>query len=174
MAQPTFVPITEADQVRAARRLEVPTAWVANRPGDLVGSDRPTGSRYGTPGPDQGYALGLARRLEGRLVLTEGEDLEDVLHGAALLSAKRAGLMGRAPCIYDLEACLALFGFFVPSPPDELVAERRRRFASVSRDYVAQRDLVDGVPDATLLLPAAHAGARLGEWQSLLRPPRSP
>ncbi len=169
MAQPTFVPITEADQVRTARRLEVPGHWFADRPADLRGPARPSGMRHGTPGPDQGFALRLARRFEDRLRLVEGEDEEDVLHGAAVLAAKRAGLLGRAPCIYDLEAVLSVFGFLVEAPPGELVDERRRLFASASREYVVQRTLADAVPDATLLLPDAELGARLGEWRSLLQ-----
>jgi hypothetical protein len=169
MAQPTFVPITEADQVRTARRLTVPGHWKANRPADHAGAARSTGARQGTPGPDQGFAMRVARRFEDRVHLSAGEDLEDVLHGAAILASKRAGLVGRAPCVYDLDAVFALFGFLVASPPAELVAERRRLFASASREYVAQRELVDAVPDATLLLPADTLSARLGEWRSLLQ-----
>jgi hypothetical protein len=168
MAQPTFVPITEADQVRAARRLSVPSRWVADRPADLSGPTRPVGTRFGTPGPDQGFALRLARRFEERLQLTTEESVDDVLYGAALLASKRAGLLGRAPCIYDLDATLALFGFLVAAPPPELVGVRRALFASTSRDYVAQRALVDAVPDETLLLGASELTARLGEWRALL------
>ncbi len=169
MAQPTFVPITEADQVRSARRLSVPGHWHADRPGDLVGSSRPAGVRRGTPGPDQGFAMRLAHRFEGRLHLVHGEDTEDVLLGVAMLASKRAGLVGRAPCIYDLDAVFSLFGFLLPSPPPELVEQRRSLFASASREYVAQRALVDAVPDETLLLSADELSARLGEWRSLLQ-----
>jgi hypothetical protein len=162
MAQPSFVPITEADQVRGARRLSVPKGWVADRPGDLVGPHRPTGVSHGTPGPDQGFALRVARRFEDRLVLQPNEDLEDVLHGGAILASKRAGLLGRAPCVYDLDAVFTLFGFLSAAPPNELVAERCRLFASASRDYVVQRSLVDAVPGETLLLSAEELSARLG------------
>jgi hypothetical protein len=168
MAQPTFVPITEADQVRAARRLSVPSGWVADRPADFSGPERPAGARFGTPGPDQGFALRLARRFEERLQLTKEESVDDVLYGAALLASKRAGLLGRAPCVYDLDATLALFGFLLAAPPPELVAVRRGLFASASRDYVAQRALVDAVPDETLLLGASELTSRLGEWRALL------
>jgi hypothetical protein len=168
MAQPSFVPITEADQVRGARRLSVPKGWMADRPGDLVGPNRPTGVSHGTPGPDQGFALRVARRFEDRLVLKPTEDLEDALHGGAILASKRAGLLGRAPCVYDLDAVFTLFGFLSASPPQGLVVERRRLFASASRDYVVQRSLVDAVPDETLLLAAEQLSARLGEWETLL------
>jgi len=174
MAQPSFVPITEADQVRGARRLSVPDQWLSDRPGDLSGAIRPTGTSHGTPGPDQGFALRVARRFEDRLELTPGEDHEDVLHGAAILASKRAGLLGRAPCVYDLDAAFALFGFLVAAPPGELVAERKRMFASASRDYVVQRALVDAVPDESLLLSADELSARVGEWQALLRRTPSP
>jgi hypothetical protein len=167
MAQPTFVPITEADQVRSARRLSVPGAWVANRPGDLAGPGRPSGTRFGTPGPDQGFALALAHRFENRLELTDAESVEDVLLGGAVLASKRAGLLGRAPCIYDLEAAFELFGFLTASPPEELVAERRRLFRSVAHDYVAQRSLADAVPDAALVLKADELRSKPGEWRVL-------
>ena len=49
-----------------------------------------------------------------------------------------------------------------------LVTERRRMFASASRDYVVQRALVDAVPDESLLLAADELSARVGEWQALL------
>jgi hypothetical protein len=167
MAQPSFVPITEADQVRGARRLSVPEAWVADRPADLVGPQRPTGVSHGTPGPDQGFALRVARRFEERLVLQPTEDLEDVLHGGAILASKRAGLLGRAPCVYDLDSVFTLFGFLAASPPAGLVAERRALFASASRDYVIQRSLVDAVPDETLLLTAGQLSGRLSDWHAL-------
>jgi hypothetical protein len=168
MAQPSFVPITEADQVRGARRLSVPARWLSDRPADLQGATRPSGTSHGTPGPDQGFALRVARRFEDRLKLNPGEDHEDVLHGAAVLASKRAGLLGRAPCVYDLDAAFALFGFLVADPPKALVTERRRMFASASRDYVVQRALVDAVPDESLLLAADELSARVGEWQALL------
>jgi hypothetical protein len=170
MAQPSFVPITEADQVRGARSLSVPGKWVADRPADLVGPHRPTGTSHGTPGPDQGFALRVARRFEERLRLQPTEDVEDVLHGAAILASKRAGLLGRAPCVYDLDSVFTLFGFLAASPPDGLVSERRHLFASASRDYVIQRSLVDAVPDRTLLLEAEQLSARLDDWQVLLHP----
>lgn len=170
MAQPTFVPITEADQVRPAQRLRVPGAWSATRPGDHKGPEqpRPRGQRYGSPGPDQGFALRVARRFEDRLHLVPGESIEDVIVGAAAIASRRAALLGRAPTVYDLELAFGLFGFLVEAPPDDLVEERRRTFRSAAHDYVVQRALVDRVPDETLLLRPEDVAARLGEWRSLL------
>ncbi len=158
MTQPTFVPIAEADQVRPARHLHVPGTWTASRPAELVGPARARGKAMGTPGPDSGFALRLARRFEHELKLTEDESEHDVLCGAALVAAKRAALFGRAPSIYDLQFALNLWDFLGDAPL-EAVASRRVAFSSVSHDYVAQRELVDSVPDEDLRLSPEEARA---------------
>jgi hypothetical protein len=151
MTQPTFVPITEADQVRPARHLHVPGAWTTSRPAELVGPTLRTGANIGTPGPDSGFALRLAHRFGEELQLSEGESAHDVLLGVALVASKRAALFGRAPCIYDVQLALNLWGFLQDAPAD--VRETRRAlFSSISHDYVAQRALVDSVPEETLRL----------------------
>jgi hypothetical protein len=156
MTQPTFVPISEADQVRPARHLHVPGAWTANRVAELSGPTALSGRSVGTPGPDAGFALRLARRFEHELTLGEGESEHDVLLGVALIAARRAALFGRAPCIYDVQFALALWGFLGEVAPG-FQAARRAAFASVSHDYVAQRSLVDAIPEATLRLAPADA-----------------
>jgi hypothetical protein len=90
--------------------------------------------------------------------LADGESAEDVIVGCALLASRRAALAGRAPSGRDVAAALGLFGFLQDAPAD-LVADRRARFRSVAREYDAQRQLVDSVPEATLLLPPDQAGA---------------
>jgi len=121
MTQPTFVPIAEADQVRPARHLHVPRSWTASRPAELKVPSAPRGRTVGTPGPDSGFALRLARRLEHDLRLREGESGHDVLLGAALVAAKRAALFGRAPSIYDVRFALNLWGFLDEDAAPELV-----------------------------------------------------
>jgi len=158
MTQPSFVPITAADQVRPARTLSVPGAWTADRPGDLHGPGQPTGAGHGTPGPDQGFALHLARRFEDRLHLGPEEEREDVLLGSALVASRRAGLFGRAPCIYDLDFVMGLFGFTDADAPPDLVVARSGLFRSVAHSYVAQRALVDAVPTEALQLGADRSG----------------
>jgi hypothetical protein len=98
----------------------------------------------------------LARRFEHDLKLGEGESEHDVLLGVALIAARRAALFGRAPCIYDVQFALTLWGFLVDAPAD-LQSGRRSAFSSVSHDYVAQRALVDAIPEATLRLKPADA-----------------
>jgi hypothetical protein len=113
----------------------------------------------GTPGPDSGFALRLAKRFEHDLRLGEGESEHDVLVGVALVAAKRAALFGRAPCIHDVRLALNLWGFLDDASP-ELRAERRDAFSSISHDYVAQRRLVDSVPEEILRLSPEEAQAR--------------
>jgi hypothetical protein len=167
MTQPTFVPISEADQVRPARHLHVPGAWTASRPAELRTPTALKGRSVGTPGPDAGFALRLARRFAHDLKLTEGETEHDVLLGCALIAARRAALFGRAPSIYDVQLALALWGFLVGGLPDDFLVARRRAFASVSHDYVAQRALVDAIPEASLRLTPAGAQAKLAAGENL-------
>lgn len=172
MTQPSFVPIAEADQVRAARRLHVPGPWSPDRPAEIRTPERPRGRRMGTPGPDQGFALRLARRFADRVRLADGESSEDVLHGAALLASRRAGLYGRAPSVHDLVVALSLWGYLGEAPP-ELVVARTQAFRSVSHDYDVQRALVDAVPEESLRLPPDEVARRVGagEWRALLAVP---
>lgn len=168
MTQPSFVPIAEADQVRPALRLQVPGSWTADRPAEGRPAARPTGRGFGSPGPDQGYALKLVRRLRPELHLVAGEAVEDVEDGLALLAARRAALFGRAPCIHDLRLAAALWGYTDPDAPGELVAARRHTFSGVSHSYVVQRALVDSVPEETLrLTPAQVEGRASSEWRQL-------
>ena len=156
MTQPTFVPIAEADQVRPARHLHVPGSWTTTRPAELVVPAMPRGRTTGTPGPDSGFALRLAKRFEHELRLHEGESEHDVVLGVALVAAKRAALFGRAPCVYDVRFALDLWGFLGEVPPERATL-RRAAFSSVSHDYVAQRALVDSVPEDTLRLSPEQA-----------------
>ena len=159
MTQPTFVPIAEADQVRPARHMHVPGSWTTSRPAELVVPAVRRGRGVGTPGPDSGFALRLANRLAHDLKLVEGESEHDVLLGVALAASKRAALFGRAPCIHDVRFALNLWCFLdqVDQVPDELLAERRASFSAIAHDYVAQRRLVDAVPEETLRLSPEEA-----------------
>jgi hypothetical protein len=161
MTQPTFVPITEADQVRPARHLHVPEAWTTNRPAELKTPTAPRGRSVGTPGPDAGFALRLSQRFAHDLKLKEGEHEHDVLLGCALIAARRAALFGRGPSIYDLQVALGLWGFLVDDASEGLLAARRQAFSSVAHDYVAQRRLVDAIPEASLRQTPAEVQARL-------------
>ncbi len=168
MTQPSFVPISEADQVRPALRLEEPRRWVPYRPAELRFPVRTGGRNRGHPGPDQGYALALAQRFVDRLRLRPGESEEDVVAGTALLAARRGALFGRAPTVYDVEAALALWGFLDDDPPQGLLGARRLAFSSVAHDYPGQRALVDRVPEDVVRLTASEIASRREEWEALV------
>ena len=158
MAAPEYVPSSLEEQPR--RGLDLPPAdrWgpsddkrLGPRPADL-GPAQPRGPELGHPGPDQGYALKLARRLEDRVKVQSGERAEDALTGAVLVGLKRASLFGRAPVIHDIELGLAAWGFLDDNPPAELVTTRRQMFQGLTHThhYREQRHVVDAVPEASL------------------------
>jgi hypothetical protein len=168
MTQPSFVPIAEADQVRAAYRLGTPREWRQARPAELTSPTSPWGGDFGTPGPDQGYVLLLAERLfKDRVDVSEGESAEDALHGAAGVAAARAAFYGRAPVGKDLQHALTLFGFLGGAPAD-LVAWRRPVFRGASHHYRQQRQIVGCVPESTLRLTPDAVAERLSDWQGLV------
>lgn len=168
MTQPAYVPITDADEVRPTDRLRTPPVWTAARPAEQRGKVAVGGHHQGTPGPDQGYALKLARRFADRLVLAEGEHAEDAVAGCLGVSLRRAALFGRAPVSLDLEHAFTLWGFLGGAPP-ELVAHRSDLFRSASHHYWDQRGIAEAVPEETLRLTPAEVADRLSDWRSLLR-----
>jgi hypothetical protein len=108
--------------------------------------------------------LTLAHRIAPTLHLALGEDRHDVELGIALLASRRAALMGRAPCIYDVRAAASLFGYQADAP-EALVARRVSLFRGLAHSYEAQRALVDSVHDDALT-------ANPGETDAL--PPTDP
>ncbi len=167
MTQPSFVPIAEADQVRRAYRLEVPSIWTATRPSELRQTTAPSGPRLGVPGPDQGYALKLARRFEDELTLTDGESAEDAVAGCVAVALRRAAGYGRAPVIFDLSFAFMLWGF-LGGAPDDLVSARAPLFRSAAHQYDVQRVIADCVRPTTLRLTPEEVEARLDGWRELL------
>ncbi|MCU1462759.1 MAG: hypothetical protein JWO37_2834 [Acidimicrobiales bacterium] len=169
MAAPEYVPVALADLPRPTEALP-PDSWRAERPGDLV--FQPRGPRFGTPGPDQGYGLKLAKRFVDQLQLQPGEHADDVVAGGLGVGLKRAAIFGRAPVIHDFELAYGMFGFLDEAPAD-LVEFRTHLFAGAAHHYWDQREICDTVPDETLPLSPAAARARVtsGEWRSLLREP---
>jgi hypothetical protein len=170
MAQPDYVPVSPADRVRQTERIPPSRPWTASRPGELPGLRQPVGESFGSPGPDQGYALSLAGQLAaaGRLSLQPGESMDDVVSGGVAVALKRASLFGRAPVVYDLELAFGLFGFLDASPPADLLATRKRLFQAAAHDYWEQREIADLVPEETLRLTPAEVRSRLAGWRSLV------
>jgi len=172
LTQPSFVPVVEADQVRRAYQLQVPEIWTTSRPSELRGTRAPSGTFLGTPGPDQGFALKLARRFEDRLILGAGEQAEDAMVGCTAVAMRRAASFGRAPVIHDLTLAFTLWGFMVGAPAD-LVEARGPLFRSASHHYQAQRIIADCVHESTLRLTPLQVVEQIQNWRSLLELPNS-
>ncbi|WP_419850681.1 hypothetical protein [Candidatus Poriferisocius sp.] len=161
LAAPDYVPnkTAAADRhyVSPPRR---PQPWLADRPGELT-EGQPMGAGLGVPGPDQGYALRLARRFEDQLLLDAGEHAADAVAGCVGVALRRAAVFGRAPVAADLEVAFRVFGFLPPAPDDSLVAWRKELFAGVSHPhhYAEARHIVDLVPEEALRMPPSEVEA---------------
>lgn len=170
MAQPDFVP---TDPTEAVRRYHSPPRrpdpWVADRPGDLRGG-QPTGDMLGNLGPDQGYALKLARQFEGKLVLGRVAH-DDAIAGCLAVALKRSSLFGRAPVIHDLTVAFTIYGFLDEDPPAELVELRERLFDQVrsNHHYAERRAIADLVPaDVLRQPPGTIAATHAADWRQNL------
>jgi hypothetical protein len=170
MAAPEYVPVEPAREVRTYESPpRKPDPWYAARPGELAGP-QPRGDLLGYQGPDQGYVLVLARRFEGKLVLTDGEREADAVAGCIGVALRRASLFGRAPVVHDLAVAFTLWGFMTDAP-SELVELRRPLFAEVANPlhYVEQRRIADLVRESGLRLGPAEARAEHArDWRALL------
>ncbi|MCY3649414.1 MAG: hypothetical protein F4Y99_03865 [Acidimicrobiaceae bacterium] len=170
MAAPSHVPSTAkapAIYQSPPRRAD---SWMADRPGEVVGGELTAGPGLGNQGPDQGYALKLAERFAGQLVLAAGEREDDALAGCVAVALRRASMFGRAPVVHDLRLALELFGF-LDEADAELVAWRRDQFAGAAghHGYHVKLRLADLIPSDTLrLTPAAAAEARTDNWRTPL------
>lgn len=175
MAQPEYVPgpspaLTRRGALVPGEVLPLHPGWKADRPGDHVsGESPPDGPEFGSPGPDQGYGLLLAKRFESRIHLQPGESADDAIAGCLGVALRRASMFHRAPVTPDLELAFGIWGFLTPSPPEELVALRRRLFESAAHRYWDQREIAGRVPEETLRLKPADALARVAsDWRSLV------
>jgi hypothetical protein len=171
MAAPRFAPVPPTEQVRAYASPEhVPDPWLADRPGEIDGP-QPSGALLGTQGPDQGYALVLARRLAPEVRLQPGDKLDDAVRGSLGIALRRASMFSRAPVIHDLTVAFTMWGWFDEQPPAELVERRRQLFqgvGNVAHHYVEARAIVDLVPESSLrLAPAAVQSQYPSRWREL-------
>ncbi len=148
----------------------VPGAWKPERPG-VVEGQQPVGPGLGTQGPDQGFALALARRLAPKLHLDERERLEDVIRGCVGIALRRASLFGRAPVIHDLTVAFTIWEFFEEQPRDDLLERRIELFegvGNVHHHYAEGRVIADMVPESTLRMsPQQVTSTHPAIWREL-------
>ncbi|MHB8263851.1 MAG: hypothetical protein ACYDGY_08930 [Acidimicrobiales bacterium] len=150
MAQPGYEPVKAMERIRPSYRLHAPGYWTAHRSADFHQDgdhvDSEVHKLRGFPGPDQGYALNLARVvLLPKIALKDGESEEDVLAGLAAIATARASLLGRAPVGADLHHAASLFSFGEAVPVTGVLEKRRVAFSSAAHDYRVRRNLVDSV-----------------------------
>jgi len=167
VTQPPHVPLQDTDRVRPSSLLPAPRAWYTDRPAEVDEVKRPWGPRLGSTGPDLGYGLKLARRLEHRLEVPAGESHEDAVAGCFGCGARRSAYFGRAPVIHDMEWAYGLWGY-LGGAPDDLVAWRADMFRGAAEHYWDQRRIVDAVRTETLRLTPAQVRQRLDSWKELL------
>ena len=171
MAAPEHVPTKPTQLVRSysspPRRAG---SWTADRPGEIDGL-QPEGDRLGTPGPDQGYALKLVARFQGRLHLQPNEAESDALAGASAIAMKRSGLFGRAPIVHDLTVGLTIWGFLRTDAPKALVDIRGPWFDEVHlvHNYDALRRIADAAPEGVLRQSHDQVEEQhVANWQSCI------
>lgn len=140
---------------------------MADRPGD-IGGPQPTGTRLGAQGPDQGYALTLAKLFDDRLELGDVGH-SDAVAGCVAVATKRAALFGRGPVVHDLTAAFTMFGFLDEAPDAALVEWRKGLFDQVHshHHYRELRAIPDQVPEAVLHRPhTAIESDYRSDWRS--------
>lgn len=136
MGQQPNMELTESDKPRA--QLEPPPAkrWRPTKPGLMTSPDQvPVGGRFGTAGPDAGWALRLLAAAE---LPEDDANLRGVLQG---LMMARAAALGRGPTLEDLEVGLALCGYGYDAP-EEVVARRERWKRAVAHEQRPGRTAV--------------------------------
>ena len=159
MAQPPYVP--HAPGTTALHYTSPPQrhgGWRADRPGELAEGPLPAGEGFGHQGPDQGYALRLAKRFVPRLALQAGEKAGDVAAGCVMVAMKRASLFGRAPIDDDLQVAFDHWAYLDPGAPIEVVASRRELFAGAGGHdgYPIRCRIADEVSPGALGCPTAQ------------------
>jgi hypothetical protein len=170
MAAPRTARTSERNPLYYSSPDVVPDAWSPERPGVVEGL-QPAGPLLGAQGPDQGFALTIARRLAPKLHLHDRERLDDAIRGCVLIALRRASLFSRAPVVHDVTLAFTIWGFLDERPPADLLERRAELFEGVGNvlhHYAEGRAIADLVPEATLrLTPAAAADAYPARWREL-------
>lgn len=172
VSQPQNVPTKPVATQHYASPPRRDRTWNADRPGDVFVDGQPHGELLGSQGPDQGFAIKLARSFEDQLELTSKEHANDVIAGCVAVALKRASAFGRAPTVHDVRCAFSIFGYLEPADPD-LVELRHKLFEEVAHPnhYAERRAIVDAVPTAFLRQPHATILVEAADWRSVLQLP---
>ncbi|MEM7096222.1 MAG: hypothetical protein AAF567_24665 [Actinomycetota bacterium] len=170
MSQPQNVPLSPVATPHYASPPRRDREWAANRPGDVFASGQPDGDLLGSQGPDQGFAIKLAKSLEDEVSLTSGEHFDDTVAGCVAVALKRASSFGRAPTIHDVRCAFTIFGFLDSEAPKDLVTLRKSLFEEVHHPhhYAERRAIADAIPTEFLRRPHAKILDDASDWESVL------
>jgi hypothetical protein len=169
MAVDPYVPTRPEDAPRRSVAIPPASGWRSVRPGDFDAAAEPgrKGTLFGTPGPDSGYALTLAKRFSDRITAVPPETVHDAEIVGAQVAMRRGGLFGRAPIALDVELGLTVFGWLGDAPAD-LVEWRRLAMAGIGHHYPRLITLVEAIPEAVIGSKPEEVRGRLGEWRQLV------
>ena len=171
MAAPKFSPTPVVNATRSyGSPAVVPASWVADRPCDIEGF-QPSGDRLGYQGPDQGFALKLAKSFADRLQLSPGERAHDAIVGCLGIALRRASIFGRAPVVHDLTIAFTIWGFLGRRHSEDLIEMRRPLFSGLGHGYhyTEVREIADSVPESTLRMSPQEVDAVYpAQWRELL------
>ncbi len=133
---------------------------------------QPSGELFGSQGPDQGFAIKLAKSFESELQLGTDEHANDVVAGCVAVALKRASSFGRAPTVHDIRCAFSIFGYLSAADP-ELIAIRQKLFEEVAHPhhYAERRAIVDAVPVEFLRQSHQQILEQVDDWRSVLELP---
>ena len=146
MGQQPNIEVTEEEKPRQALQPPPARRWRPDiKPGIPVSPEEvPHGGRFGQTTPDGGWGLRIVNSVE----LPDADpDLKAVL---AALTLARAGVLGRAPVLEDLEVALAVCGYGYDAPP--AVVERRERWMAAVPHEVRPGQTAVGEIDRDLIV----------------------
>lgn len=108
MGQEPNIPLGFEDLPRPTPKPAAPRRWSPERPGEVGSpSEMPWGGSFGTPGPDTGFAIRIART---RGVPGPDERRVDAEAAIVAVMAARASAVGRAPTNPDFDVAIDLLG----------------------------------------------------------------
>ncbi len=141
--------MSQPDQVSTSFVEAAPSFWsepvealVESRVSELHGRRLPSGTGFGRPGPDQGYALTLFNQIEESLVLVAGEHHDDIREGVIASALALAAEAGRGPSLPDLQRVLAHYRLQGDAGSED-IRKRKQRFTGVAHDYAKRRSAAD-------------------------------
>jgi hypothetical protein len=144
-----------------------PRRWAPGRVGEVRGPDDvPRGGRFGTPGPDAGYALTLLAERE--IATAPGERRRDAMAAIAAVMSARASALGRAPVAGDAEVAEVILGYAGPAAGHTAEA-RAAAITGMAHHRAATRALIVGIDRTALVGSFDEVASRAAAGETLVR-----